>query len=391
MVFMIASPVRGTGTHAGVCPCTARSYTRAAQAVKFLVGVEAVKGMKLKVLVVGCGAIGGTLGGYLAAAGTPVWVLTTNRAIGRSVREEGLRVRGDAGRVRARPSGVLETPAEAPGPFEFVLLATQPPQVEAAAAEVEHLLAPTGRVVCLQNGLCEERLAQRFGRERLVGAVVGWGASMHEPGLYVKTSSGGFTLGRLDGGPDARLLELARLLEAVGPVTVTDNLSGVRWSKLAINCAVSTLGTIAGQRLGRLMGRRFARRLGLEIVSEVVRVARAEGVALEKVAGTIDLEWLALSELERRIVASPSLAAKHALILAVAARFRRLRSSMLAALERGRPPAVDFLNGEVVARAEKHGLRVPVNAAARDLVWQIARNERQPSLSTLRALYDATR
>jgi 2-dehydropantoate 2-reductase len=139
------------------------------------------------------------------------------------------------------------------------------------------------------------------------------------------------------------------------------------------------------------MGRRFARRLGLEIVSEVVRVAKAEGVALEKVAGTIDLEWLALTELERQQRGSPSLAAKHALILAVAARFRRLRSSMLAAVERGRPPAVDFLNGEVVSRAKKYGVSAPVNAAAHELVWQIARGNRQPSLSTLRALYDATR
>jgi len=347
--------------------------------------------MKVKVLVVGCGAIGGVSGGYLASAGVPVWVLTTNPAIARAVREEGLRVRGDAGRVRARPSGVLEAPSQAPGPFDFVLLATQPPQVEQAAAEVEHLVASGGRVVCFQNGLCEERLARRFGRERVVGAVVGWGASMREPGVYVKTSSGGFSLGRLDGGPDATLFELGRLLEAVGPVSITDNLSGVRWSKLALNCAVSTLGTIAGQRLGRLMGRRFARRLGLEIVTEVVSVAKAEGVALERVAGTLDLEWLALSELERQVRGSPSLAAKHALILAVTARFRRLRSSMLAALERGRPPAVDFLNGEVVARAEKHGLPVPINAAARDLVWQIARGQQQPSLSTLRALYERTR
>jgi 2-dehydropantoate 2-reductase len=347
--------------------------------------------MQIKVLVVGCGAIGGVTGGYLAAAGTPVWVLTTNAAIAHAARDAGLSVHGDAGRIRVQPRGVLESPREAPGPFDFVLLATQPPQVEQAAVEVEPLLAASGRVVCFQNGLCEDRLAQRFGRERVVGAVVGWGASMRRPGDYIKTSSGGFTLGRLDGGPDARLLELARLLEAVGPVTVTDNLSGVRWSKLALNCAVSTLGTIAGQRLGRLMGRRFARRLGLEIVSEVVSVARAEGVVLEKVAGTLDLDWLALTDLERKSRGSASLAAKHALILAVSARFRRLRSSMLAALERGRPPAVDFLNGEVVARAEKHGLPAPINAAARDLVWRIARGEQQPCLSTLRALYDATR
>ena len=73
------------------------------------------------------------------------------------------------------------------------------------------------------------------------------------------------------------------------------------------------------------------------------------------------------------------------------ARYRRLRSSMLAAIERGRPPAVDYLNGEVVDRAERLGIPAPINTAARDLVWQIARGEVRASHATLRALYDGTR
>ena len=46
---------------------------------------------------------------------------------------------------------------------------------------------------------------------------------------------------------------IAEILEAVGPVTLTENLRGARWSKLALNCAVSALGTIAGERLGPLV------------------------------------------------------------------------------------------------------------------------------------------
>jgi 2-dehydropantoate 2-reductase len=64
---------------------------------------------------------------------------------------------------------------------------------------------------------------------------------------------------------------------------------------------------------------------------------------------------------------------------------------MLAAIERGRPPAIDFLNGEIVRRASRHGIPVPVNSAARDWVWAIARGERQASPESLRALYEATR
>jgi 2-dehydropantoate 2-reductase len=64
---------------------------------------------------------------------------------------------------------------------------------------------------------------------------------------------------------------------------------------------------------------------------------------------------------------------------------------MLAAIERGRPPAVDFLNGEVVDRAERYGLATPISRAARDLVWQIARGQCAPSLDTLERLYRETR
>ena len=131
-------------------------------------------------------------------------------------------------------------------------------------------------------------------------------------------------------------------------MTLTQNLRGARWSKLALNCAVSALGTIAGERLGPLVRVRRYRRLALEVMTECVAVAKAEGVQLEKVAGTLDLDWIALSEADRASRGSAALTAKHALLLAVGLRYRRMRSSMLAAIERGRTPAIDFLNGEVV-------------------------------------------
>jgi 2-dehydropantoate 2-reductase len=176
----------------------------------------------------------------------------------------------------------------------------------------------------------------------------------------------------------------------VGPVETTDNLRGKRWSKLAINCAISSLGTLGGERLGALLQHRFVRRLALEIMTEVALVARKENVRLEKVSGTLDLNWIALDENERAAAGSPSLFAKHGLLLAVGFRYRRMKSSMLSAIERGRTPAVDFLNGEVVDRARRHGVPAPVNEQVRQMVWQIAEKKLQPSLATLRALYDAT-
>ncbi|HEX4338476.1 MAG TPA: 2-dehydropantoate 2-reductase [Polyangiaceae bacterium] len=344
-----------------------------------------------RLLVVGAGAIGGVLAASLLAAGHRADVLTTNADIADALRREGFRVAGKSRVRHAAPAGVYATTAGIEARYDYVLLATQPPQVEDAAREAAPLLKSDGRLVCFQNGLCELRVAKTVGRERVIGAVVAWGASMPAPGVYDRTSSGGLTLGRLDGAPDDRVNELAALLGDAFAVRVTENLLGARWSKLAINCAISTLGTIGGDRVGALIRHRFVRRLALELMSESVAVSRCEGVRLEKVAGTVDLDWLALTDADRTAAGSAHLAAKHAVLLAAGLRYRRLRSSMLAAIERGRPPAVDFLNGEVVDRAESHGVATPISRAARAVVWQIARHQCSPSLETLTELYRGTR
>jgi 2-dehydropantoate 2-reductase len=337
-------------------------------------------------LVLGCGGVGGITAANLIEAGHDVTAVTTNPSILAGVRDRGFQLQGDGGARTVRGDIVDHVPE---GPFDFVLLATQPPDVERAARTALPALAEDGLMVCFQNGLCEARVAPIAGADRVVGAVVAWGAAMPEPGVYDRTAAGGFTLGRLDGQSDKRLLDLALALESVGPVDITSNLQGKRWSKLAINCAISSLGTIAGDRLGSLLQHRFVRRLALEIMTEAVLVARRENVRLEKVSGTLDLSWIALTDEERASQGSPSLVAKHAVLLAVGLRYRRMRSSMLAAIERGRTPAVDFLNGEVVDRAGAFGIPAPKNARARGMVWDIANRKLHPSFELLRELAGA--
>jgi len=348
-----------------------------------------------RILVVGAGGIGGIVAGSLAEVGADVTAVSTNPAIRDAVAKDGFRLR-DEGEEVAVPGRVVETPT-AGERFDVVVLATQPPQVEEAARTALPFLAADGNVVVLQNGLCEDRIAAIVGRPRVIGGIVAWGASMPEPGVYDKTAAGGFTLGRIDPAPDPSGVDddcraVGGLLEAVGPVTYTANLMGARWSKLALNCAISSLGTIAGERLGPLVGVRRYRRLALEVMTEVVEVARREGVKLEKVAGTVDLGWLALTPAEREAkLGTAGLTAKHTLLMGVGLRYRRMRSSMLAAIERGRTPAVDFLNGEVVARAARHGLDVPVNSRVVELIWAIARGDEKSSRLLLDRLFAETR
>lgn len=345
-----------------------------------------------KILVMGCGGIGGVVAAALAEQGEAVYPVARNPEVVAAIAAHGMRLRGADGSRTVKARAWLGVPADE-GPFDLLLLATQPVDVEDAVRQAMPHLTPEARVVCFQNGLCEERVGRVLGDPaRVVGGIVAWGASMVEPGVYDRTSAGGFVLGRYDGVEDDPVVDrLAMLLEAVGPVQRTANLAGARWSKLAINCAISALGTLGGSRLGPLVRLRHVRRLALEIMTEVVAVARRLDVRLEKVAGTLDLEWIALTDAERRQAGSVALAGKHAMLLAVGLRYRRLRSSMLRAVEKGRPPGVEFLNGEIVERARRLEMAVPVNEAVCERIHAIARGERRPGRPLLADLYDATR
>jgi 2-dehydropantoate 2-reductase len=107
------------------------------------------------------------------------------------------------------------------------------------------------------------------------------------------------------------------------------------------------------------------------------------------IGGTLDIERMALTPAERSSpLGSPRLAFKHSILLAVGMKYRRMRSSMLVAIERGRMPEIDFLNGEIVTRGRAFGVPTPINARLVETVRDLAHGKATPSVELLRALYD---
>lgn len=337
----------------------------------------------MKVVVVGVGGVGGVLAATLTRAGVDVTPVVGNPEVALALAQHGYRVRELEGVVWSVPAARRPVLAlsDDHGPFDLAIIATQNTTLERAlSATLPHLM-PEARVVTIQNGLPEDRARAQVG-DRACGCVVGWGASMVEPGLYQRTSRGGLTFGR-----DAEAV--AKLCEPASETTIVDDLAGVRWSKLAINCVTTTFGAIGGAVLGKLLAQRPVRRLALEVFAEVAEVARASGVTVQPVGGTFEIDKIAINEAERaRPFGSPSLAYKHSVLMAVGFKYRRLRSSMLYAIERGRPPEIDFLNGEIVRRGTALGVPTPVNAALVDKVQAIVRGEARSELRELKAIHD---
>src|SRR5262245_50378418 len=84
-----------------------------------------------RILIVGCGGIGGIIAAHLFEQGHDITAFTTNPIIADAVNVHGFRLRGAGGPATVRGRAICELPGGA-RPFDFILLATQPPQVEEA-------------------------------------------------------------------------------------------------------------------------------------------------------------------------------------------------------------------------------------------------------------------
>jgi len=360
--------------------------------------------------IVGLGAIGGAVAARLLAARArdPRGALARSWlgfAAGSSANAGLIRARGLALQESASspfvplPLGDARVGAALPplaegARYQTILLCTRAEATGAALEEALPLLADDGVLVCLQNGLPEARAAARLlahhpgsSRAQVQGAVIGWSASLEGPGRVRLTGRGGFLLGANDCGPndcsandwdatqsDARLARTAALLRLAFPVRITGNLVGARWSKLVLNCAISTLGAVSGLSFGELARDRRARSLALACIAEGVEVARAEGVQLARISG-LDPRWLADAG-GANLTARLARPWRHALFWVASRQRPRQRSGMLERLLAGRSSGqVDDLNGAVVAAARAHGLRAPLHERLLARVHAIERGE----------------
>src|ERR671937_323295 len=132
----------------------------------------------MRIGIIGLGSIGGVMAARLLRSQRPGGEIALAAGRGKAaaaIRSGGLRIRGEP--PLDAPAPPLLGVALAPGSYDLMLLCTRTDAIDAALAGAAPLLAPDGALVCLQNGLPEERVAPRIGAARTLGAVIGWSAS----------------------------------------------------------------------------------------------------------------------------------------------------------------------------------------------------------------------
>jgi 2-dehydropantoate 2-reductase len=329
-----------------------------------------------KIVIIGAGAIGGTLAAFLAREKLDVTLVCRTEESAREISTgSGLHITGIRGEFTTNMKAVSRLEG-IDTPVDYLFLAVKAGDLEETARAALPLLKPDSRVISLQNGICEELLASVAGTERTVGCTVGYGATMLSPGHLEMTSEGDFVIGYLNREDDARLEELKALMNLFIPTRISRNLMGALYSKLIINSCITTLGAVTGETLGVMLKKKRSRDIFIAVILEAMGVADALELEVEPYAGKLD--WYRFR--------GWSHFRKHLFIRLFGFKYRRLKSSSLQSLERGKPTEVDFFNGYIMKKGETHGRSVPVNRALVELIHEIERGERRIGPDNFRAI-----
>jgi len=327
------------------------------------------------ILIWGAGAIGSTVGAYLARAGHDVLLVDIDAAHVAAMNATGLTIEGpvDAFTVPVRAA----LPADVRGVFRRALLCVKGQDTVTAATQLAPHLAPDGYAASFQNGLCERLMVPVLGAHRVMGAFVNFGADWQAPGRVMYGNRGAMVLGEIDGAMTPRLAELHALMRIFEPdaVQVPDVFSTL-WGKLCYSTYL-TAQALAEKGIADTLARPELLPLWRKLAGEVVAVATAEGVVLRGFNGFVPA---AFGPAGSEAAARESIAA----LVAFNAASAKSHSGVWRDIwVRGRVSAARAQVGAVVEIGAGHGIACPIIAKLIKMIGECERRERPMSDANL--------
>jgi len=289
---------------------------------------------KMRIAVMGSGAVGGYFGARLAASGQEVSFIARGRHL-EAMRKDGLKVKSINGDLHIR-SLFTDEPG-AIGPVDVILLCVKSYDTEAAMAQLAPMVGERTMILSLQNGVDNpDKIAARWGKERTLAGVVYLGALVSGPGTIEHSAGGRIVLGRLDGQSSEGATRVERIFsDAKVPCAVNSKIRTVMWTKLVWNAPFCALSCLARATVKEIIESDSLRKLAADCMEEVREAARSTGIEL------------AASIVEETFNFSGGLG--------------NFKPSMLQDLEAGKPLEYEALNGVVVDALRQADKKAPVN------------------------------
>lgn len=306
-------------------------------------GQSGIANVKMRVAVMGAGAVGSYFGGMLARAGVSVTLIARQSHV-EAIQREKLHMETTS--FQERVSIDASTEPSAVSGAGLILFCVKTLDTEAAARSILPHLEPGAIVVSLQNGVDNvERIRAASGIDA-IPAVVYIAVAMPNDGHIKHLARGELAIGELPESkgrkaivPSPRTERVSALFTQAGVLCrISEDIEADLWEKFINNCAGNAISAIAQCSYKQAANNLATRELMSRAIEETVAVARAAGVRLR------ETEYM-----ERG--------------LRFLEKIGDATSSTAQDLARGKRTEIDSLNGYVMRRGSELGVATPVNFA----------------------------
>jgi 2-dehydropantoate 2-reductase len=295
----------------------------------------------LRILMVGAGAVGGFFGASLAVAGRDITFLVRD-ARAQALRGGGLTIRTPDTDFTIEP--VVITRDEITKPFDLVVVTVKAFGLESAIDDLAPAVGEHTLVLPLLNGMRQiDLLRERFGPDRVLGGSCVVAAQQQEDGSIRRLfGDASMTYGALGGtlADDERLAAVDDALSDAGFATrCSSNVQLDMWEKWTLLAAGGAATCMLRGSVGEIVAAPGGDETVRSIIAETTSIATAAGFPPREAAR----------------------ARTESLLTAQGSSFT---TSMYRDMMQGFSVEADHILGDLIARAQKLGVAVPMLTAA---------------------------
>ncbi|HEX6783906.1 MAG TPA: 2-dehydropantoate 2-reductase [Sphingomicrobium sp.] len=310
------------------------------------------------VAILGAGSVGCFIGGTWAAAGLPVTFIG-RRTMSNEIDEYGMTLSDYSGwQARLAPGDIdYRCGPEALAEAEIIALTVKSGDTASAADEIARHATAGVTVISFQNGVSNVDVLEQGlkGRFEIARGMVPYNVAYLGKGRFHKGVAGDLFTEQRSG--------VQSLSEAVGDgpaaLRISPEMLALAWGKLLINLN-NAVNALSGRTLMQELKRRDYRLVFAASMREGLELLKHAEIEPATV-GPISPQSLP------RIISSPDWLFNNVFLK----RWKidaHARSSMADDLAAGRKTEIDYINGELVALAERLQRPAPVNSAIVELV-----------------------
>lgn len=314
----------------------------------------------MRIAVIGSGAIGNLVAGYLKVKGEEVF-LTGKPASIKAIRDKGLIITG----VRGDFNINIDTADRLSAPCDLAILAVKTQDIERAIADNKEFLKDS-IILTTQNGVQSDNLAAGYlPKQNIVSSIVMFGSTYLEPGKVVHNFEGNWIIGSVFDCCSKDNIDCAgHILREIFPVTQKENIKGMKYLKIFVN-ANNCIPAILGKSMQDTFSDSDVSRVSIAIWKEGLEIVNKLNIKLESLPD-FPLERLT------NLVSLPSLTAA-GIFSGIMRNLSKepLYGSILQSIKRGKPSEIDYINGEFIRLAKENNLNAPLNEKLVGLVHRV--------------------